>query len=264
MKYLSYTLCFVFALAASSCVPHKQLVNFNEAQLNYQSPEAIINAMELRVQPDDLLRISVTSFDPQAAAPFNAGSQIPGNLLQQNQGAGTSGLELFTGYFVDPAGFIDFPVIGKIELGGLTLEGAKQKILGELETYLTDAVVNIRFLNFKVTMLGEVNSPGTLRLSNSRVTILEALGLAGDLTNYANRNEILVIREQNGERQFQRLDLQSAEIFSSPYFYLQQNDVVYVEPIQAKIATVADPAQRIISYTTAVLSITTLIIALTR
>jgi polysaccharide export outer membrane protein len=122
----------------------------------------------------------------------------------------------------------------------------------------------MRFLNLKITILGEVNNPGTIRLSNKRVTLLEAIGMAGDLSIYANRNNVLVIREENGKRTTARLDLQTAEIFTSPYFYLQQNDVVYIEPTKARIATVADPVQRFISYGSGVLSIVTLIIALTR
>ena len=257
----------LLALLASGCVSHERLLNFNEAQLNYQSPEEILNAMELRIQAEDLLRITVHSADPAAAAPFNLEEGQQNQMMMQQGGnarTGSNTLELFTGYFVDQTGHIDFPVVGRVEVEGLTLEEAKFKLLEELKVYLNDAVVNIRFLNFKVTVLGEVNAPGTIRLSNKRVTILEALGLAGDLTSYANRNEILVIREQNGQRLYERLDLQSEEIFASPFFYLQQNDVIYIEPIPARVATVADPAGRVISYTSAVLSIATLIIALTR
>lgn len=261
MKY-SLSLALISVLL-SSCVSHGELVNFNQAQLDATSPEQIINAMNLRIQPEDLLRITVHSLDPLAAAPFNLEEQ--GQQRQQiggNQGA--QQLELFMGYFVDQAGNIDFPVLGPVPVVGKTLEEVKAELVVRLQEYLKDPVVNIRYLNFKVTVLGEVNVPGTIRLTNKRVTLLEALGMAGDLTLYANRNEVLVIRENNGTRTYQRLDLQSSEIFTSPYFYLQQNDVIYVEPLQARVATVADPAQRIIQYTTAVLSLTSLIIALTR
>lgn len=231
----------------------------------YDSPETILNALELKIQPEDLLRITVHSFDPLAAAPFNIEAEGQnmqiGNQIGQ---AGGNSMELFMGYFVDQEGFIDFPVLGRIEVAGLTLDQAKFKIYELLQPYLRDAVVNMRFLNFKITVLGEVNAPGAVRLTNKRVTLLEAIGMAGDLSNYASRTNVLVIREKEGSRQYARLDLQSAEIFTSPYFYLQQNDVVYVEPIRARVATVADPAQRIISYASAGLSIITLIIALRR
>ncbi len=254
----------------SSCVQHRQLINFNEANLPEDTPEQIVNAMNLTIQPEDALRIEVSSIDEAAAAPFNLGAQgQQGGMNMQQMGGGGGGggffgLEIFQGYLVDQDGYIDFPVLGPLKVKGLTLEETKALIYGKLEEYLVDPVVNVRYLNLKITVLGEVNTPGLIRLSNKRVTILEAIGMANDLSDYANRNNVLVIREEEGRRTYTRLDLQSAEIFASPYFYMQQNDVIYVEPIQARIATVADPAQRIISYTTAGLSLISLIIALSR
>ncbi len=263
-KLILFALSITFL---SSCVTHQELVNFNDENFPVSSTEEIVNAMNLTIQPEDLLRIQVSSFDQKAAIPFNL--ELPGqqNMMQQGNQAGNSGnytLELFTGYLVDQEGIIDFPVLGQIEVEGLTLEEAKAKIVEQLKTYIKDPVVNMRFLNLKITVLGEVNAPGTIRLSNKRVTLLEAIGMAGDLTLYANRSNVLVIREENGKRTTNRIDLQKSEIFASPYFYLQQNDVIYVEPIKARIATVADPVQRFISYGSGVLSIVTLIIALTR
>jgi polysaccharide export outer membrane protein len=258
----------VIMLSFSSCVQHRQLINFNEANLPEDTPEQIVNAMNLTIQPEDALRIEVSSIDEAAAAPFNLGAQgQQGGMNMQQMGGGGGGffgLEIFQGYLVDQDGYIDFPVLGPLKVKGLTLEETKALIYGKLEEYLVDPVVNVRYLNLKITVLGEVNTPGLIRLSNKRVTILEAIGMANDLSDYANRNNVLVIREEEGRRTYTRLDLQSAEIFTSPYFYLQQNDVIYVEPIQARIATVADPAQRIISYTTAGLSLISLIIALSR
>jgi polysaccharide export outer membrane protein len=260
-------LLLAFAFSSTSCVQHKELINFNDANLPENSPEAIVNSVNLTIQPEDLLRIDVTSIDETAAAPFNLDhgmTRMGGNQnMQQGQG-GSNNLELFMGYFVDQDGFIDFPVLGRIEVKGLTLEEAKKKIYDQLDPFLRDPVVNMRYLNFKVTVMGEVNLPGTIRLTNKRVTVLEALGMAGDLTDYANRKNVLVIREEEGKRSFARLDLQKEKIFSSPYFYLQQNDVIYVEPIQVKIATVADPAQRILGYSSAGLSLIALIITLSK
>lgn len=253
----------ITALTLSSCVSHQELMNFNEANFTQSSPEQILNGMNIRIQPEDLLRITVHSLDPLAAAPFNLEAE-GASTRSQGGNQGTQQLELFSGYFVDQEGFIDFPVLGRIQIGGLTLEEAKRDILALLQTYLRDPAVNIRYLNFKVTVLGEVNTPGTIRLTNKRVTLLEAIGMAGDLSHYANRANVLIIREKDGVRSYQRLNLQGNEIFTSPYFYLQQNDVIYVEPLKARVATVADPAQRIISYSTAALSLVTLVIALTR
>ena len=255
------------SLSLASCVRYQELVNFNDTDLVAQSPEQILNAVDLEIQPEDLLRIDVTSIDPVAAAPFNPdqGQGNNQNRMMQGGGQGQGGnqLELFMGYFVDRSGNVDFPVLGQVAVAGLTLDQAKYKLIGMLDAYLVDPVVNIRFLNFKVTVLGEVNAPGVVRLTNKRVTLLEALGYAGDLTRYANRKSVLVTREAEGIRTYARLNLQSDEIFTSPYFYLQQNDVIYVEPIQASVATVADPATRIFAYTSGILSLASIIIALT-
>lgn len=262
LSALSGTL-ILFAISLSSCVSHPELMNFNAENFPQNKVEDILNATELKIQPEDLLRITVHSFDPAAAAPYNteqAGQQGGQMNMMQNPGS----LELFMGYFVDQEGAIDFPSLGRIEVAGLTLEETKFKILGLLQPFLNDAVVNIRFLNFKVSVMGEVNLPGMIRMTNKRVTLLEAISMAGDITDYGNRKNILLLREQNGKREYARLNLQSPELFSSPYFYLQQNDVIYIEPLQIKTALIADPAQRFISYGSAALSIVTLIIALTR
>lgn len=261
-KALLYTLLLVFSL--SSCVTHEELINFNEEPIPLNATESIANGGQLRIQPEDLLHITVQSFDPVAAAAFNApvGAQAPQQMaLQGFQG---NQLELFSGYFVDRQGMIDFPVLGRISVAGKNLDEAKIDLYERLKPYLNDAVVNMRFLNFKVTVLGEVNAPGQIRLTNQRVTLLEAIGQAGDLTSYANRKSVLVVREQNGQRTYARLNLRKREIFYSPYFYLQQNDLIYVEPLRARVATVADPAQRFISYSSGVLSLITLILAIAK
>ena len=250
---------------ASSCISHKELVNFRDAQLSGDMPEAITNATNLTIQPEDLLRIDINSLDPLAGEVFNPeGAGQGGQQMGQQAQGGNYTLELFTGYLVDQEGNVELPVLGSVPVVGLTLEEAKSRITEMLTTYLKDPVVSMRFLNLKVTILGEVYNPGIQRLSNKRVTILEAIGMAGDLTDYANRGDIIVLREEEGLRTYGHLNLQDDDIFSSAYFYLQQNDVIYVQPNQAKVATVADPAQRIISYASAALSLVTLIIAFTR
>lgn len=265
MRYLSVLLV---ALGLQSCVTHEELVNFTEAAFPLDSAVLIGNATELRVQPLDLLHITVSSFDPEAAAPFNPQQGQGGqNVMQMQQGLGgqgSSGLELFQGYFVDGQGMIDFPVLGRVPVAGKTIDQVKDELYTLVQPYLNDASINVRYLNLKISIMGEVRSPGLLRLSNPRTTLLEAISIAGDLTPYANRRNILLIREIEGQRTFTRIDLQRRDFIDSPYYYLRQNDVVYVEPIQAKVATVADPVQRFISYSSGVLSIITLILALTR
>ncbi|NJC26642.1 polysaccharide biosynthesis/export family protein [Neolewinella antarctica] len=256
-RLLSFVLTIV---TLSSCVSHKALVNFNEKPLPFGQTRAIENALNITVQPNDLLRITVSSADPEAAAPFN---------LEQSAGQGNgqisvTALELFSGYLVDGSGNVDLPYLGSVRVEGLTTEQVKELIKTQLGTYLRNPVVTTRFLNFKVTVLGEVNTPGVVRLTNSRVTILDALGLAGDLTDYADRRSVSIIREEDNQRSFVELNLRRSDIFDSEYFYLKQNDVVYVQPIRAKVATVADPGQRLVSYGSALLTIITLIITLGR
>lgn len=255
----------VLVLTASSCVRHRELVNFNQAEL--EAVQQIANQQELHIQPEDLLRITVHSFDLEAAQPFNLEDlRQPQNLMmQQMAGVGSANqMEYFMGYFVDQSGMIDFPVLGPLKVGGLTLDEAKALIYEGVRPYLKDATVNARLLNFKVTVLGEVALPGTKRLSNKRVTLLEALGMAGDLTPYANRERVLVMREVGDRRETAYLNLRTAEIFTSPYFYLQQNDVIYVEPTKSKIAVVQDPVVRWLGFGSAALSLVALVATLVK
>jgi len=146
----------------------------------------------------------------------------------------------------------------------MTLVEAHAHVMGLLEPYLENPGLDIRFLNLKVTLFGEIARPGMLRLSNPRTTVLEAISAAGDLTPFANRRNVLLIREVDGQRQYYHLNLARNELFASPAFYLQQNDLIYIEPLPIKIAAAPDLIGRIISYTTAALSVLTLIIALGR
>ncbi len=267
-KLALLALPFAIAGAMSSCVTHTQLVNFDdEAQpLPYDSIQIIDNRAEIRVQAQDLLHITVHSQDPEVAAAFNIqqggmGNQGGGGGLG-NQGGGQN-LELFFGYLVDDKGNIDFPVVGKVQVAGLTIDQAKARLTSEVQKYLRDAVINMRFLNFKITVLGEVNAPGTFKVTNERFTVLEAIGQAGDMTDYASRDNVLVIRERQGQREYARLNLQSADIFTSPYFYLTQNDIVYVEPTKPATARVADPVVRYISIGSGLASLVALVISLT-
>ena len=173
-------------------------------------------------------------------------------------------LLLLDGYLVDSTGYINFPVLGPLRVAGQSLNEARAQILGKLSPFLSDPVVNIRFLNFKVTILGEVAQPGTYTFFEDKITLLEVLGACGDLTPYANRTNILIVREKDGNREFGKINLQNTEAFFSPYFYVYQNDLIYIEPGEAKVATVADPLARIISYGSAFLSLVTIIFALTR
>jgi polysaccharide export outer membrane protein len=264
---LVFFLFILFLLGMASCVQHKELVSFPSESMQLPSQDTLSNEIELKVQPDDLLRITVHSFNPEAVAPFNIEATGQQNMQMMGQAMNSQGnymLELFNGYFVDREGYISFPVVGRLKVQGLTLLEVERLVTEGTKPYLKDAVVNARFLNFKVTVTGEVARPGVIRLSNQRMTILEAIGNAGDFTPYANRTNVLLVREEYGKRYYQRLNFQEEDLFNSPFFYLKQNDVIYVEPIQAKVATVQDPFARGVTYGSAFISIITLAVALFR
>ncbi|WP_293753652.1 polysaccharide biosynthesis/export family protein, partial [uncultured Parabacteroides sp.] len=179
---------------------------------------------------DDLLAIMLTSRDPELALPFN----MP--MITYQLGSTSGGQQRVLGYLVDTNGDIDFPILGQIHAEGLTrmqlTELIKNKLIeGDL---IKDPIVTVQFLNFKISVMGEVGRPGSFTISGDRITLLEALSMAGDLTIYGRRDRVGVIRENNGKRTILFHDLRSADIFNSPCYYLQQNDIVYVEPNKAK------------------------------
>jgi polysaccharide export outer membrane protein len=180
------------------------------------------------LQPDDLLSIIVSAQNTESVAPFNL-PQIPGNYdIGNNQNAIKS-------YLIDNKGEIDFPVIGKIALSGLSRRQANLKLQGLISAYVKDPEVNLRILNFKVTVLGEVNRPGIITTRGERITVLEALGNAGDLTIYGLRTDILLVREEQGVKLYHHIDITKTDFMQTPYYYLNQNDVLVVNPNKTKI-----------------------------
>ena len=225
---------FVLLITAlmSSCISNKQLIVFKT--VTAETAEEINKTMkpqpEPRVKINDALIITVSALDPEAVIPYN----LPTVSYESPSSSTVPTTSSFQYYTVDEQGYIDFPILGKLYVVGLRQSEVISLIESKLQGQVVDPIVTMRFLNARVTVLGEVNSPGTYTLNNGRMTLLEALGVAGDLTQYANRSNVLITRENNGKVEFARLDLRSEEVFTSPYFYLQQNDVVYVEPNQAR------------------------------
>ena len=245
---------FVLIGSQLACVKHPQLLYFrNQSEFAALNNHKITNNIRIKIQPDDALFILVKSLDQETAEPFNLFSSANVALASNNP--------TLSGYLVDTEGNIDFPVLGRLKLEGRTIDEAKKYIIDKLKPYLLNPVVTIRFMNFRYTVLGEVGAPNTISVPGERITILEALGQAGDLTPYSNREKILVIREQSGKREFGYINIQSPEIFDSPYFYLQQNDIIYVEPIPAATATVRDPITEILPIVSGILSIAAIIFA---
>lgn len=221
---------FVFGLILlfslfSSCASRRDLVYFQPDSVELNTSYEL-NAPKL--QPGDILTISVTADDLKASEPFNQTNIYQTGTLQNNN-------PFLPTYSINTNGEIDFPKIGLIKLSGLTRTEAIETIKNEVRKYIVNPGVSINIRNFKVTVLGEVKNPGSFPVDNDRITILEALGLAGDLTINGIRNNVLVIREQNGEKKEYRLDLTERSTLNSPAYYLSQNDVIYVEPNGAKI-----------------------------
>ena len=247
LKYI-YLLTLLFL---ASCGSTRNLAYFSDLEDQAAYSEEIANISEPTIQPDDILNITVSSQNPEADALFNRGA-LP--VAATTAGAGPEG------YLVDKSGYVDFPVIGRVQLAGLSKEEAKLKIRTALEEYMRDPIVHIRFLNFRVTVIGEVNRPATLAIPSERINILQALGMAGDMTAFGNRDNVLIIREESGKRNMVRLDLNSKNVLNSPYFYLQQNDVVYVEPNKMKEVQ-ASTNTRFLSIIVAATSLATILVA---
>ena len=235
VKYMLKRKCLCVLLITalmSSCVTGKQLTAFQT--VTAETADEVNKTMkpqpEPRVKINDALIITVSALDPEAVVPYN----LPTVSYESPTSSTVPTTASFQYYTVDEQGYIDFPILGKLYVVGLRQSEVISLIEGKLQGQVVDPIVTMRFLNARVTVLGEVKNPGTYTLNNGRMTLLEALGVAGDLTQYANRSNILITRENNGKVEFARLDLRSEEVFTSPYFYLQQNDVVYVEPNQAR------------------------------
>lgn len=212
----------------SACNSTKEVVYLQDVvPLKQQDIE---RKYEVFIHEDDLLSIMVNSKDPELALPFN----MP--LITYQIGNENPGQQRVLGYLVDTNGDIDFPILGKLHVAGLSRLELRDLIKEKLISgdYIKDPVVTVQFLNYKVSVMGEVARPGSFTITGDRITLLEALSMAGDLTIYGRRDRVAVIREENGKRTILFHDLRSSDIFTSPCYYLQQNDIVYVEPNKAK------------------------------
>ncbi|MDH6316368.1 protein involved in polysaccharide export with SLBB domain [Parabacteroides sp. PF5-5] len=215
-------------LLCTGCASEKEVVYLQDVIPLKQ--QVIEQNYDVIIHEDDLLAIMVNSKDPELALPFN----MP--VVTYQLGYQTSAQQRILGYLVDKEGYIDFPILGKLKVSGMSRLAATNMIKDRLmkDDLIKDPIVTIQFLNFKISVMGEVNRPGTFTISGDRVTLLEALSMAGDLTIYGKRNRVAVIREFDGKRTILFHDLRSADIFLSPCYYLQQNDIVYVEPNKAR------------------------------
>lgn len=218
------------------CVSPKHIVYFQgEAETG--------NAVRLSepytplIKTGDVLSIQVSSLNAEAATFFNPYSPMIVANNRTVQPTNTNGLPEMSGYLVSPSGEIELPLIGLIKVSGLTISQTNEQVREKLKTYLKEPTVNIRNLNFRISVLGEVARPSLFTVPNDQITLIEALSLAGDATIYGRRDNILVIREDNGQKTFARLDITKRSLFRSPYYYLHPNDIVYVEPGKVRVST---------------------------
>ncbi|MFV8281324.1 polysaccharide biosynthesis/export family protein [Christiangramia marina] len=224
----------IVALIAScfySCATKDQVVYFNDVQ----ELEGQVNLLdyEPKIEKNDVLRINVSSssINPEIVAPFQMNQQGGG---QSSGGGGGQNLSL-TGYLVSPEGTINFPVLGSIEVKGLTRTQIQEKLEDQITDYVRDPVVDVRIVNFSITVLGEVGSPGRVQITDGRITMPELIAMSGDVSYTGKRQNIRVIREEDGVKSVGFIDMTETDLFSSPYYYLKQNDIVYVEPTYARM-----------------------------
>lgn len=238
----------------SSCVSHNQLINYQDLARADTSVVMNLPKSNLLIQPKDVLSIRVFSADEKLAEPFNF-------RTDQNNNFSIAAIQL-GGYLVDDEGFVDFPILGRIMLKGLNTSKAKEKIKEMLKNYLKDPVVSVRLLNFRITITGEVVSPGSFDIVNERISLIDAIGLSGGLTNYANRTNVLLVRETGEKKVGVRINLQDLSFFESEYYYLKQNDIIYVEPLRSKAGAVSDQTNKAVPIVSAVATVTAVLIAL--
>lgn len=253
------------AILLASCATQRRVVYLQDARPGEQVP--IADSYQIRIKPLDRLTVVVNSRNPELAAPFNASTSY--NSLSGNTttgtAAGNNALQVRT---VDTDGMLQMPLIGAVSCAGKTREELAREIARRIMDggYISDPTVNIQFADMKISVIGEVARPGQYNIVNDRVSLFDALSMAGDLTIYGVRNEVVVIRENDGVRTTATLDLTSRAIYDSPYFYIQQNDVIYVKPnkYKAQSGEISQNRNFYLSLVGTAISVATLIVTLTR
>jgi polysaccharide export outer membrane protein len=238
MQKILTAISVIVLLFAASCAGPKKSIYFKD---NTPVDPTVITqkidkVKEAIIQPDDILAISVTSPSSivedkgnTTVAIFNSGG-TPYSESSTLSGTVSAG----NGFLVDASGYIDYPFLGKVKVGDLTIRQAKDVLANKLRSIIKEPVVEIRIINYKITILGEVGHPGTITAPNHKINIIDAIAAAGDIPITGRKDNVLVVRENDGVREFAHLDLNSIQVFTSPYFYLKQNDIVYVEPARIR------------------------------
>ncbi len=258
------SILMVMALLVASCTGSKKVAYFqNLEQVNLEGSKGLYDA---KIMPKDMLMITVSTLTPEAAAPFNL--TVGGSVSSSGQlSGGSSSLQ---GYLVDNQGNINFPVVGTVHVQGLTKTECQELIAQQITPYLSKTekpIVTVRMSSYHVTVMGEVGSPGVIPVTTEKMSIIEALAQAGDLTIYGKRENVVLIREtETGKKEYHYLNLNDANIFNSPYYYLQQNDIVYVEPnnVKAKNSSIGQSTTLWFSFVGIVTSVASLLVNILR
>ena len=258
-KFISFIFAVTLLIAMSSCGTSKSVAYIqNSDSINYDNSRYLYDA---KIMPKDQLTISVNTVNPEASLPYNLLLQ---NSYAQGRTLSTTGGTLMP-YLVDNEGYINFPVVGRLKVSGLTKSECENMILEKIRPYMAETenpVVTVRMSSYSVSVIGEVARPGSFQVAREKITILEALAQAGDLTIYGVRDKVKLIREDaTGKKEIHTLDLTNANIVNSPYYYLQQNDIVYVEPnkVKAQNARVGNMTTLWFSATSILISLTSLL-----
>lgn len=259
-KNLFFIVFAVLCMTLGSCGSSKQIAYFQNADsLSYAASKGLFDA---KIMPKDLLTITVSTTDPKAATPFNLSVT---NTLNATGYLSTGAGSLQT-YLVDNDGFINFPVVGQLKVGGMTKRQCENYIRDKILPYMSkteNPIVTVKMASFKVTVAGEVKAPGVFNVDQEKISMIEALARAGDLTIYGKRGNVLLIREDaTGEKSVHRLNLNDANLINSPYYYLQQNDYLYVEPnsVQAKNSAIGSSTTIWISVVSILTSVASLVV----
>ena len=213
--------CLLLTILLGSCAPRRDLVYFSNLANTVSISD--LQGQEVRIRQNDIVSISMNSSSPESDL-----------LFSNNKNVSADGTAKREGYRVNKEGMIHMPLIGDFRIEGMTIEKADSAIAAILNKQVKNPVVDVQIINFKITVIGEVNKPSSFLIPDEKVNVLEALGLAGDMTVYGKRERVLVIRSEGGGKTIRKLNLNNKEVLSSPYFYLKQNDIVYVEPDRSK------------------------------
>ena len=224
-KYLFFIL--ITSSGIFSCIPNKELIYFNDPELNNSQPVDYVNNRQVyKLQPRDIISVRIKTVDEETTAFFN----LEGNTFQQLNPASI----YMNGYSLDEDGYIYLPEAGRVHVGNLTVNEAQKQIQRAMTDYLNNASIIVKLISFKITVLGEVNKPGYYYIYNDQANIMEGLGIAGDLTDLGNRENVTLIRQTVAGSKAIQIDLRDPDLLSSDYFFLQPNDVIYVQPLMAK------------------------------